>query len=104
MQIQKFKDDYELAAEVYDRTPDELRRRDEQRVQPLRRWLALANNRTVAAVSAWLRPDDRMVLHFVGQHPEAYERLAEAAHFRTELVADRFRIPFATIRRPSSSA
>ncbi|MGH8936700.1 MAG: hypothetical protein ACRDXD_10655, partial [Acidimicrobiia bacterium] len=120
MEVVRFTDQYELAALVYDMSPDELRERDERQAQVLQRWVALTDGETVGAVSTWLRPDDRMFLYFVGPDRAAYPPLTAAvveslrrtvhtladaadretiealqnAGFRTELVEERFRIRF----------
>lgn len=120
MEVLRFTDQYELAAVVYDLSSDELRGRDERQGQPLRRWIAVRDGEAVGAVSSWLRPDDRMFLYFVGHDRASYVPLTaavvealgrivytlvdagdheavqalEAAGFDSELVEERFRIPF----------
>ena len=78
MNIVRFADEYELAAPLYDRSPEDLSARDRRQAQPVQRWLAIRNGAAVAAVSTWLRPDDRMFLHFVG-HDGAFGPLGEMA-------------------------
>ena len=119
MRVARFRDEYAETAPLYDRSPEELRARDAAQGQPLQRWLASSDDQIVAAVSTWLRPDDRLFLYFVGA-PMAYSPLSDAvvgelgrsvhtmaddaqveslaaltaAGFSVEMSAERFRIPF----------
>jgi GNAT superfamily N-acetyltransferase len=120
VEVVQFTDEYELAAPVYGISPEELRARDDRQGQPLQRWIALGHGRALGAVSTWLRPDDRMLLYFVGRDPAVYPPLTDAvvealsrrvytfvdaddreavealqdSGFATELVEERFRIRF----------
>ncbi|HUH14346.1 MAG TPA: GNAT family N-acetyltransferase [Gaiellaceae bacterium] len=120
MDVERFTDQYEVTAALHGCTPEDLRRRDRDRALPLRRWLAFRGGDAVGAVTAWLRPDDRMFLDFACRNPAAYGPLTEAAAealrcrlhtlvdaaagdavaaleaagFETELVQERFRIRF----------
>lgn len=118
--VVRFTDQYQMAAGLYDASPDELRRRDQGQTRPPRRWLAIRDDEAISAVSTWLRPDDRMFLNFVGPDVGSYAVLAETAAtelgrpvhtfvdaddlgvveamqssgFETEITEERFRIRF----------
>ena len=120
VKVVRFRDQYELAAGVYDVAAAELRALDERQGQPLQRWIAVHQGEAVAAVSTWRRPDDRTFLYFVGPDRAAYslltdavvEALGQTAHtfadagdgelvdalrsagFKVELVEEGFRIRF----------
>ncbi len=76
VRIERFVDHYDQIAALFDRSPDELRARDEQ--QASERWLALRDDRLVGAAAAVHRPDDRTILAFVGD-PETIGPLTTAA-------------------------
>ncbi|GMQ85096.1 MAG: hypothetical protein BMS9Abin07_0661 [Acidimicrobiia bacterium] len=121
MEIAAFVDQYELAAGLYGIGAEEMRRRD-QGNNSVRRWLAIRNGNAVGAVTARLRPDNRMFVTFVVRELSAYGPLTEtaaaaagrtlyttvdeddrpkvialtAAGFAREFVAERFRIRFDT--------
>jgi hypothetical protein len=50
---------------LYERSAAELREYDENQTHLPQRWLAVHNGAPVRAVTAWLRPDERMFLSFV---------------------------------------
>ena len=78
MEVVRFKDEYELAAELYDMSPAELRGRDERQGQPLQRWIAVSEGVAVGAVATWSRPDNRTFLYFAGRDRTAYRLLTDA--------------------------
>ena len=65
MEIVPFTDQYDVAAALYGRSPEELRSRDAQ-ADRVDRWMANRNGAAIAAVTTWQRPDDREFLHLVG--------------------------------------
>ncbi len=111
-------DQYEAAAPLYGKTPEELRARDAHR--PGWRWLARRDGQAVGAVLAQERPDLRTFLSYAGDDLAALRPLTEAAArhlggrlhtmadeaecgrlaalrtagFETEMVSERFVIPF----------
>ncbi len=126
MKAARFGDEYGLLAPLYGVSPAELRRRDEEQAQPVRRWYVVEESRAVAAVQASLRPDNRTFLSCRVLEVEAYGPLiTEAAEaldmplyatcdesdsehmsalrrsgFHIEVTNDRFVIPFdAALRR-----
>lgn len=120
VEIVRFTDQYELAADLYEMGAAELRARDGCQGQPVRRWMAIDGGKAAAAVSLWDRPDRRTFLYFAGPDRTANPRLADAvtealerpvyafadsadeelvealqsAGFETEHVAERFRVRF----------
>ena len=79
MNVEPFVDQYDVAAELYGLTERELRRRDGGQPEPPQRWLASRASTPVGAVTATLRPDDRMFLAFGCRDLAAYGPLIETA-------------------------
>ncbi|MDH3189790.1 MAG: hypothetical protein OEM39_04020 [Acidimicrobiia bacterium] len=59
MHIERFVDQFDLAAEAYGIEVDRLRARDALQSWELHRWLALDDHGVAGVVTAWLRPDNR---------------------------------------------
>src|SRR5690606_25674448 len=78
VEIVRFTDQYELAADLYEVGAAELRARDGCQGQPVRRWMAIDGGKAAAAVSLWDRPDRRTFLYFAGPDRTANPRLADA--------------------------
>mgnify|MGYP001823545003 CR=1 FL=1 len=119
MDVFRFDQHYELAAPLFDLTPDQLADRDRQRSDTTR-WLATSDNSALAAVDVVVRPDGRAFLGFRGSQRHAWRPLAdattaamgrpvyatlaaddleaihtlEAAGFVLDLVFERFRVRF----------
>ena len=62
MEVAPFTDEYDQVARVHDRTVEQQRGWDDEQAQPPSRWVAVEDGVVVAAVTAWLRPDDRLFL------------------------------------------
>lgn len=120
MKVVRFTDEYDLMADLYGVSPEQLRQRDLQRERPVRRWMAVDGNEIAGAVSTLVRPDRRVFLSFKGSGRSSMTPLAtavrqevgrpvhtlvdaadaealavlEEAGFETELVSERFEIRF----------
>lgn len=121
MTIRRFTDEYNAVAPLYQKTPDELHATDRRQGQPLQRWIARDGTAVIAAVSALLRPDDRLFLRFVGTADAVGDLTAavideldrpvyaiaqqadvtlfaalRSAGFESEMTAERFSVRFTT--------
>ena len=120
MRVLPFTDQYDLLARLTGSDPQELRARDASRPQPVRRWLTVDDGGPRAAVTALMRPDDRLFLARHGDDPQALVVAAvatrrevalpvhlsvdegetelitclEEAGFETELVSEYFTVSF----------
>ncbi|MDJ0959131.1 MAG: GNAT family N-acetyltransferase [Acidimicrobiia bacterium] len=122
MKILPFDDHYDLAAPLYGVDPGALRADDTSNSRLVGRWLATEEGVAVAAVTAWVRPDERMFLSFAGDDVDRRGMLGAAAAeglgrpvyvsidaadtgtvaslaqagFTTEVESDVFGVPFET--------
>ena len=78
MHVERFTDQYGLAASVHGMSGDELRERDARRGQEPERWLALRADDAAGAVTVAGRPDGRVFLTFACPDKAAYGPLTEA--------------------------
>ena len=78
MNIARLTNEYDLVAPLYGCSADELSARDSANHRSVGRWVVATNGTAVAAVMAWVRPDDRVFLSFVGD-ADVRGRLGRAA-------------------------
>lgn len=120
MKVVRFTDEYDMVADLYGVSPEQLRQRDLQQGRPVERWLAMDGDEITGAVSTLVRPDRRVFLSFKGSDRSSTTPLATAvrqdvgrpvhtlvdaadaegiaalvnAGFENELVTERFEIRF----------